>query len=665
LMENVMLCMTLGSVMGRVELVLPGDNGKGMAFAASVLGEALEETGHEVRTVGDNREGRRGEDLSSEGKKIEVIVGAKNARMPDNAIPEDLKEDGFVLLSKKGRLLVGGLSERADAYALCYLAERVRLDSNAWKKPQIRREPHFSIRMASGCSKEEALRMGYNVWSGVPGPTRVVTFLGWMDGLLHGDDFDRQRENGENLLKIEKEASDLGLCVVGGGDEFQFPSQVLERDDILDLTELGDDREFCVASEATWEMYRAKYREYVRRFPCVDFCILRLGENYSHLTGGAYVGNGVYHFGVRKPYCQRCKDLSYDERIAKVINETAAILCPSPIQYIHRTWDTRQDLIHGNDEVYQKILARVDQREKILWSIKYTKTDFWRYNFPNPCIGVGGVKQMVEFQCQREYEGKGAYPNYIGRGVAEGHRYAADKRCVGVWHWHHGGGWGGPKVVDDMWNQANIYACAHLAWDPEANPKELAREWAVLTFGKKASHDVVDLMMLSEDAVLKSRYFEAYSKNHFGWMPANNWMRDDKIRGEERLMPIYEGAKELVDSMIEEKEEALRLVEKMREIARGTEGKMDAVLHEHLTTSLEYEYWLTKTCLHYTAAYFLFRRWQEKQEPEHQERAREHLEQWRESWTRYRNDVPKLPGCATLYNDDGMEATMEKVSTSF
>ena len=41
------------------------------------------------------------------------------------------------------------------------------------------------------------------------------------------------------------------------------------------------------------------------------------------------------------------------------------------------------------------------------------------YKF-NPTLGIGKHKQIVEIECQREYEGKGAYPNYIADGVLNG-----------------------------------------------------------------------------------------------------------------------------------------------------------------------------------------------------------------------------------------------------
>ena len=52
---------------------------------------------------------------------------------------------------------------------------------------------------------------------------------------------------------------------------------------------------------------------------------------------------------------------------------------------------------------------------------KYWLEESGQYGVPfNPCIGIGKHQQVVEVQCQREYEGKGAHPNYIAKGVIDG-----------------------------------------------------------------------------------------------------------------------------------------------------------------------------------------------------------------------------------------------------
>ena len=52
--------------------------------------------------------------------------------------------------------------------------------------------------------------------------------------------------------------------------------------------------------------------------------------------------------------------------------------------------------------------------------VKHCEGDFHRGNPFSQVLGIGRHPQLVEVQCQREYEGKGAYPNYIAHGVIEG-----------------------------------------------------------------------------------------------------------------------------------------------------------------------------------------------------------------------------------------------------
>ena len=70
----------------------------------------------------------------------------------------------------------------------------------------------------------------------------------------------------------------------------------------------------------------------------------------------------------------------------------------------------------------------------------------------------------MEVQCQREYEGKGAYPNYVANAVINGFeetKQDASPRCLndvkdnplfyGVWTWSRGGGWYGPYISNELW----------------------------------------------------------------------------------------------------------------------------------------------------------------------------------------------------------------------
>jgi hypothetical protein len=69
------------------------------------------------------------------------------------------------------------------------------------------------------------------------------------------------------------------------------------------------------------------------------------------------------------------------------------------------------------------------------------------------------VEQIIEFQAAREYEGKGAFPDYEGPEHAVAMRRAAAAPGVkGAWIWNFGGGWGGPRA----WRM--IHRWTHARW---------------------------------------------------------------------------------------------------------------------------------------------------------------------------------------------------------
>jgi len=229
-----------------------------------------------------------------------------------------------------------------------------------------------------------------------------------------------------------------------------------------------------------------------------------------------------------------------------------------------------------------------------------------------------------------------------------------------VWNWHHGGGWNGPVVKQDYWNDANIYAAAHLAWDPDTDAETLAREWAALNFGAKSEDDIAELMLMSDDAVLKLVYFEKYAAAKGDpWMPNENWVRDDVIKGADRLSKIYELAGGDMEEMIAEKDEGVAIVEKMARIAAGLD--LPDGRKRFFEDTIKYELYWARVLRDYAGAYFHWRRWQDKGDGGDLGRAAEYASSWRENWQAYRTEIPELEYAASLYNDDGMVAAMEKI----
>lgn len=93
-------------------------------------------------------------------------------------------------------------------------------------------------------------------------------------------------------------------------------------------------------------------------------------------------------------------------------------VCEKGKDVVYRTWGF--DDFQKTKEGYLAVADKVEPHEHLYFAIKHTSGDFWRNRDFNQAIGAGHHKQIVEVQCAREYEGKGAFPNYIAGGVIDG-----------------------------------------------------------------------------------------------------------------------------------------------------------------------------------------------------------------------------------------------------
>ncbi|MFH1537463.1 MAG: hypothetical protein ABIH66_00795 [bacterium] len=589
---------------------------------------------------------------------------AGGALVVENNADENLSDEGFRIKYAGGSITIEQNSAQAAAHALFFIADQLRIDPTVLIKEEIVRKPAFKFRMASGCSPEDAARWGYNAVLMRGASYNRAVFLDDFDpGLFSGrqdyiDEINAARDHTNEMIDRSKA---LHLAPVSSGDEFEFHRAVLGRPYRKKLTRTPDDEFLCFCSDTLWEMYAAKHREVQTDFPDIDFTMVRLGENYAK---GNYFGN-VTTTGEFWQLCTKCAKIGYEDRVATIVNRTADIVVKEfEKNYIHRSWETHDRGFHSDPEAYKKIIDKIDVPENFYISVKYTATDFWRYNFPNLTIGIPGPKQIVEFQCQREYEGKGAYPNFIGEEAAEAYKYIRDKGAAGAWNWLHGGGWHGPEVKLDWWNEANIYATSRLAWEPDAPAEQLAREWAALRFGRENAEQVAKILLMSDDAVLKLVYFEEYAKRKQSkWMPNENWVRDDEIKGADRLMKIYQLASDKVDEMIAEKDEGVRIVEEMLAIAESLD--LPEEKKTFLIETIRYELLLGRALRNYAAAFFYFHRWKDAGNEEDKKKCVESWRAWDENWKKYSEEIPRMKLAATAYRDNGMAEAMREISESF
>ncbi len=535
--------------------------------------------------------------------------------------------------------------------------------------------PPFPLRMASGERDLARYREnGANVAALSPGGGGLTQLATYAEVAPHAmppghplrAEIERRRSEFREQIR---QASRLGLAICISTDEIQIPTPVF---DALrsSITRTDDPRRVDLEKEEFWKIYRAKYREVLREFPEIAYVQVRTGENYSHLLNG-YTG-----LLIAERDFSPTRSETYIRNMQRLIDETRRIVVDEfHRKLIWRTWDLGNYGFHASPTVYDRVFSGIRRREGLIVSIKYTHTDFWRYNDFNPNIDSRGLDQIVEFQCAREYEGKGAFPDYVGEEHAAAMRYIRQRGAVGVAIWHFGGGWGGPHLQNDRWVRLNIYATSRLAQDPDLSPRRLAEEWAAQEFGAKAARRVADMLLLSDDCVLAFNYIAPYARRHEGWLPNRNILRDDIIRGEKQLggegglRLLYADSKDALDEACAEKRKAVELAARILSTFDAARKDIVAERGEQTFTearnSLVYLHSLATLMSHYVQGMFRYYQWKDTGAESSRRAAREQLELWRKAWASYRAEIPRLPGTASLYRSqnnqrpDSTEGAME------
>ena len=239
------------------------------------------------------------------------------------------------------------------------------------------------------------------------------------------------------------EAKQAGLLVFYHVDLIVLPKRILQsfKKDLCDpeTGKISFDKPF------TKKLHRHLFAEMFEQFPDVDGIITRVGENYLFDTP-FHTGNTAvtYEGESHSP-----REISEFAQLIQFLREE---ICEKYNRYlIHRTWDIQNNRFHSNPEFYLGVTDQIPPHRKLLFSIKHTHIDFHRYARWNPCLGKGKHRQVVEVQCQREYEGKGAYPNFSSSGVVDGfpeagqsnnlRKFVKSPYFAGVLSWSRGCGW--------------------------------------------------------------------------------------------------------------------------------------------------------------------------------------------------------------------------------
>ena len=467
-----------------------------------------------------------------------------------------------------------------------------------------------------------------------------------------------REESWSRLRKACEEARQGGYTIAVESDELKFARPVWERL-LKEFPDPTDTNRVDLTAEGFWQVYRTKYREILSQLPKeVTAVMIRTGENYSFLNRAAS-GQTL------------CNYVAFDEKyardMARTIEETRRLVVDeSGRTLIWRTWDTGNEGFHANPDTFDRVMSKVKNHKGLLLSIKFCETDYWCYNRFNPCIGRGGYDILIEAQTSREYEGKSAFPNYMGFEHGAAFRRAADMGVVkGYWIWGLGvGGWGGPKIQNDVWYRMNYDTTRALARNPQLDPKQVLRDWCAKEFGEAAAEGVAAAVAPSHECIRKAFYVERYARRNHGWLPNSGLMRDDIIMGTLRqeywatgemgILPMYHQVmEEEREQVYAEKREASALARQMRETFEAQRKAIIAAkgerVYEEALTGFIYLEKLVKVMEHFVNGMFRYCYWDEVRTEDARREALVELEKWRAAWADYNLTVPRLPAAPTLY----------------
>jgi len=449
----------------------------------------------------------------------------------------------------------------------------------------------------------------------------------------------------ERVRKNISMAKKAGLKVYYFTDIVVLPKRLVEiyRDEIVDMNgKITFDR------SKTVEIHRIMLAELFEKFPDLDGLVIRTGETY--------LNNVPYHTG-NNPITNGVES---HIRLINFLRDEVAVKRNKKVFY--RTWLSAG--MHEKPEVYLSVTNQITPHQNLIFSIKHTKGDFHRTFDFNPTLTLGQHPQIVEIQCQREYEGKGAYPNYIAEGVINGfeefnsntpqsgYKGLADIRnhpnMKGVWTWSRGGGWVGPFITNEFWPRLNAFVISRWMNSQNVSEEQIFEQFMVENGVAPGSRRMFrELCLLSAKAVLRGHNSATLDWNsRWVW-----WMRDEFLSGTDG--PILKSAFEklyassLLDEAVEEKYQAVRLWAKIEALSLKIKirSKED---EKYLRTSSRYGHLLHEIiaegwnvmALGYVG---------DKTGKYDIDKIKSSIDRYDRAWESYRNLKSSDPSAATLY----------------
>jgi hypothetical protein len=429
------------------------------------------------------------------------------------------------------------------------------------------------------------------------------------------------------IKKMHAACKAQDMAIYAMSDLVLFPKRLIEKYGIEDT--FGNPN-----NELTEKLVRAQINEMFDQFPDLDGLVVRIGETYLH--------DAPYHKGA-------IDDKTNPEKtIIPLINILKEEICEKrDKQLIFRTWGA----FDVNMDDYLAVSEGVEPHENLIISVKHCEGDFHRANNFSKIIGQGRHKQIIEVQSAREYEGKGAYPNYIANGVIDGfeeHARMPEERInsiqefldtkpelyAGVWTWSRGGGWDGPYIKDELWCDLNSWVMAQWGQNTDKSEEFIFNRYATERLHLEGD-DVAKfrkLCLLSAEAVVRGRNSTYRDMNPW-------WTRDQGIAWPMVVEGVFEQKRNL-----NQKDESIAKWKQIVKLAKSIDWK-DEETKNHAIGSSEYGLKLYK--IYRTLVYMKY-----ADDNGNSKDVKKWIKKYDKAWAGYNKLADKYSAIATLYTED-------------
>ncbi|MDO5971918.1 hypothetical protein Q4Q35_19120 [Flavivirga aquimarina] len=434
-------------------------------------------------------------------------------------------------------------------------------------------------------------------------------------------------EKAKQIKQMHAACKEQDMAIYAMSDLVLFPKRLIEKYNIKETFGNPNDT-------LTEKLIRAQINEMFDQFPDLDGLVVRIGETYLH--------DAPYHLGAID------EKMNAEKTIIPLIKILKEEICEKrDKQLIFRTWGA----FDRNLKTYMKVSNAIEPHENLIISIKHCEGDFHRSNAFSKVIGQGRHRQIIEVQSAREYEGKGAYPNYIANGVIEGfeeHARMPEERInsirefvetkpelyAGIWTWSRGGGWDGPYIKDELWCDLNSWVMAQWGQNTDKSEEFIFNRYATERLNLKGD-DIAKfrkLCLLSAEAVVRGRNSTYRDMNPW-------WTRDQGIAWPMVVKGDLEQERNLV-----QKDESIAKWKEIVKLAKSIDWQNEDAKN-HAVGSAEYGLKLYK--IYRTLIYM-----KHAEAKEDTKEVQKWIKAYDKAWKDYNKLAKKYSSIATLYTQE-------------